>query len=209
MNTQTAVKERSIIMGPESVRAILDGRKTETRRVIKPQPTDGWPQWWHGKSYGNEAHFRRGAMLDYCPYGQVGDRLWVRETFYAQPGLAPLTEPQPIHYALDVPDRRQVEDYDLRPSIHMPRWASRITLEIVEVRAERLQDITEEGAIAEGVECWNGEVWSGKDKAFYSGNELPPIRRFEAMWDSINARHGYPFFANHWMWVITFRRVEG
>ena len=116
---------KPIIMSAESVRAILGGRKTQTRRVVKPQPRDPRIGF----------HFSLDGMSITCPY-TVGQRLWVRETFYVQPGLAPLTERQPLHYAVDVPDRRQVEDYDLRPAIYMPRWASRITLEVTGVRAE-------------------------------------------------------------------------
>jgi len=133
MNTQTAIKERPIIMGTESVRAILDGRKTETRRVIKPQPTDGWPQWWHGKSYGNEAHFRRGAMLDYCPYGQPGDRLWVRETWCVLDYDQTLIHKEDCGQEAILATREL--GYRWRSPISIPRLSSRILLDITDVRA--------------------------------------------------------------------------
>lgn len=126
---------KPIIMSAESVRAILGGRKTQTRRVVKPQPRDPRIGFHFSLDGENYAARSEDGMSITCPY-TVGQRLWVRETFYVQPGLAPLTERQPLHYAVDVPDRRQVEDYDLRPAIFMPRWASRITLEVTGVRAE-------------------------------------------------------------------------
>lgn len=158
--------ERPILFSGEMVRAILAGRKTQTRRVI-------WA-------------IRR---VTGCPYGEPGDRLWVRERFYVQPELwAEGHGPQPVEYAADVADPRMVEDYVGKPSIHMPRWASRITLEITGRRMQRVQDISEADAAAEGV-----------------GSR----EEFAALWDAINVKRGYAWVTNPLVWVIEFKRAEG
>jgi len=187
------MKERPIIFSGEMVRAILNGRKTQTRRVItrvagyKELIVAGEiadPQMALDKYPNYQCLF-----ASMCPYGQPGDRLWVRESFYVQPELAPLSEPQPIHYRADTPPE-QVEDYICKPSIHMPRWASRITLEITNVRIEEVQDIGETDAMAEG-------VIPGADEHY--------LTAFVRLWDSINAKRGYGWDVNPWVWVIEFR----
>lgn len=156
--------ERPILFNGLMVHAILEGRKTQTRRVVK------------------------------LPKIAVGDRLWVREAFYFQRWLGkPLAQPQPIHYAVDTrPD--DVEDYALSPSIHMPRWASRITLEIVGVRVQRVRDISETDAEAEGITPQP----SGK---------FPAQKAFGYLWDSLN-KPGRRWADNPLVWVLTFKRVE-
>jgi hypothetical protein len=114
--------------------------------------------------------------------------------------------PQPIHYAASTEDRRQVEDYVGKPSIHMPRWASRITLEVTEVRVERLQDISEEDAKAEGIIQAEGfDLWATKE-----GGRLyeSPRLAFMALWDSINGqRPGMDWQSNPWVWAVSFKRI--
>ncbi|MEQ1751860.1 MAG: hypothetical protein ABL974_20730, partial [Prosthecobacter sp.] len=158
------MKECPILFSGPMVRAILDGRKTQTRRIVKPQPSylveskcstyatslvDR-----HGDLYPGLAAFGVYSEEEAwpCPYGQPGDRLWVRET-HRYDGLDPniakqMRDPKTVQHRSDADD----EFVKWLPSIHMPRWASRITLEIVSVRVERLQDITEADAIAEGIE---------------------------------------------------------
>ena len=227
------MKERPILFRGPMVRAILDGRKTQTRRVIKPQPTLtnrlGMP-FWDGKG---PVDFRL------CPHGQSGDRLWVRETFAidhgeylgAMSGLPPV-DPHHIYYAADGEDLcSQVPECDCsggvipwRPSIFMPRWASRITLEIASVRVERLQEISEEDAIDEGVEQVRDPNRSLRRQACgpayrdygENGGFLFQARQsFMSLWDSINSKpnkcsgldYGHPWTSNPWVWVIEFQKV--
>lgn len=180
--------------------AILDGRKTMARRVIQPQPS--WevgidiPQW---------------PIV--CPYGQPGDRLWVRETWNAwgiYDHVAPKDLPHDtgIAYAADMSDPHGEACGKLRPSIHMPRWASRITLEVTSVRVERVQDISIDDAREEGVSY----VAAGDyDFDIYKPNgefdRHPYIMNFHRLWDSINAKRGYFWDANPWVWVVEFKRV--
>lgn len=141
------MKERPILFSGEMVRAILEGRKTQTRRVIKPQPD----------SARNSVFVKSGFETKHgyeikCPYGQPGDRLWVRETWGlwdTDPKDGP--ERAKIFYRATDENRRDLRYQRWRPSIHMPRWASRINLEITNIRIERVQDITEEDAKAEGL----------------------------------------------------------
>ena len=164
------MKERPIIFSGPSVRAILDGRKTQTRRIVKAPK-------------GMSAEF---AGVDFaCPYGCPGDRLWVREThsFYDRECRKP-------YYQADIDDW---EPGGWRSPIFMPRWASRITLEITDVRVQRVQEITEAEAKAEGVHC-----------AVNGSNRLA----FATLWDSVNAKRGFSWADNLWVWAITFWRVE-
>ncbi len=183
--------ERPIIFSADMVRAILAGKKTQTRRVINPQPVD--------------EDLRSG-----CPYGVPGDRLWVRETCERKIHFNFLTgEPTEIFDAVYSADQEHiVEEMGFNlcpwfkkrklPAIHMPRWASRLTLEIVSVRVERLQDITEADAKAEGV---TGALVSE------SGDHAGFVPAFALLWDSLNGKRGYSWASNPWVWVITFRRL--
>ncbi|HFF8969403.1 hypothetical protein [Serratia marcescens] len=177
------MKERPVIFNGEMVRAILDGRKTQTRRALnwKRQPytemaerDDGslWP-WAEDGERGGDIWFS-------CPFGEVGDRLWVRETF-GDCGNR-------LVYRADTEDGAASQVKRWVPSIHMPRWASRITLEITGVRVERLQDISEADAIAEG------------------GTKHFNIDWFGPLWASIYGVDSWN--SNPWVWVIEFRRVE-
>jgi hypothetical protein len=193
------------------VRAILEGRKTQTRRIVKPQPIG---RLWNPPVEPPCLQDDSGRFHP-CPYGQRGDRLWVREAWgldaytgdlqfsikYRAGGDSYVTERNgsdewvPIY-------QRYIDGCGLddkwdrwRPSIHMPRWASRITLEVTGVRAERLQDISEDDAKAEGVEPLARQI--GTD---YRG-------AFQNLWDSIN-KDRTPWDSNPWVWVVEFRRVE-
>jgi hypothetical protein len=213
--------DRPILFSAGMVRAILDGRKTQTRRKMKVQPhpdsivtVEHYHQTVidrHGDMQpGPEifgAHWDDGEHGLRCPYGQPGDTLWVRESFAVQPELwADNHGPQPIHYTADQvigfagkPDQRQIEDYRSKPSIHMPRWASRITLCITDIRVERLHEITEDDALAEGVTPLD---YAAHHVAAGCGARIA----FEQLWNTINGPGAWE--ANSWVWVISFERVK-
>jgi len=215
------VTDRPILFRPEMVRAILDGRKTQTRRKMKVQPhpdsivtVEHYHQTVidrHGDMQpGPEifgAHWNDGEQGLRCPYGQPGDTLWVRESFAVQPELwADNHGPQPIHYTADQvigfagkPDLRQIEDYRSKPSIHMPRWASRITLRITNIRVERLQDISEDDAKAEDAKPLD---YAAHHVAAGCGARIA----FEQLWTTINGPGAWE--ANPWVWVVGFERVK-
>lgn len=177
------MKERPILFSGPMVRAILDGRKTMTRRVIKNVPEILMT----GKAIPELMGAYKKAWVTTCPYGQPGDRLWVREKWAC---LDP-TKRTRVLYAVD----RGPKDYLWHSPIFMPRWASRLTREITAVRVERVQDITEEDAWAEGFNDDDG----------YSSARM----WFMNIWDSINAKRGYGWDANPWVWVISFKRIRG
>lgn len=197
------------------VRAILDGSKTQTRRVVKPQParamagaspvpvgTEDWvwpyPKAPHAACISNRPNGPDG-WSKHCPYGQPGDRLWVRETYdpiYGHDGR--LIE---VDYHATYEHGHRMGDHlgfkkKWRPSIHMPRTASRITLEVTGVRVERLQAISEADARAEGVE---GDSHPGAFIGTCRGN-------FARLWESLNGAGSWD--ANPWVWVIEFGRVD-
>lgn len=189
------MKERPILFNSEMVKAILDGRKTQTRRVIKNITIANGKYWYKSRPLDNYPCFH---MLS--PYGKIGDKLWVREKHQFTTGdMAPtleeellkrLKKPDVMYYASDNPRYRDKDKW--RPSIHMPRWASRITLEITDVKVERVRDISNEDAIREG--------WKQRK------NVLPdPYMWFSELWDSINRKRGYGWVNNPWIWVIEFK----
>jgi hypothetical protein len=221
------MKERaSWPMKAWEVRAILDGRKTQTRRVVRPQPEDfggfGPPRWWNPPYLGGSARPAseddyRAAAIKHCPYGVPGDRLWVREAWAVPPQLNHLPprmidQPKPGELRPGILAvvcyREGYAGYDpwpgtrWRPSIHMPRWASRLTLEIVSVRVERVQEISEEDARAEGVRVW--EEWQSRDLPAVL-NMHDPRDAYAQLWESINGPGSWA--ANPWVWVIEFRRI--
>lgn len=223
------MKERPILFSGEMVRAILDGRKTQTRRIVKDagELTDWGAQigdWTFEKMAEEFAVLKRlgrddegAAMrcaLIKCPYGVPGDRLWVRENlvicsegieYEADRSLGfDLTSLDDNHPAVDLWNRKAHEDGpDVHPtkipSIHMPRWASRINLEITNVRVERLQDISEADAKAEGVaDIPIAELPKALQQATWSA-----CQSFQRLWDHINGERA-SWESNPWVWVIEF-----
>lgn len=221
------MKERPILFSGAMVRAILDGSKTQTRRVVKPQPpaecgihymlgNESWlaeadrkplrHTWeaWHGPLFQNRPDKHLCGIHDVIsPYGAPGDRLWVRETWNSN-GLnwgKPIREMHkgfgPIHYAAT--DKGEWKKYwgPWKPSIHMPRWACRLVLEITDVRVERLNDCSEDDARAEGI----GPLRA--DGSMEYG--VPASDGFADLWESINGPGSWD--VNPWVWVVEFKRV--
>jgi hypothetical protein len=201
--TQTVeVREKPILFSGPMIRAILEGRKTQTRRVVKPQPD----YLWNEEPCTQASGYCKGPAGFKSAWDAIHNRLWVRESFWYQEWLGlPSSEPQPIHYTADG-NTECLEDYKQKPSIFMPRWASRITLEITNVRVERLQDISEADAIAEGV--YTNEQAIEKlglpSDAKLSGT---CVDKYRIVWESINGKK-YSWASNPWVWVISFKRLE-
>lgn len=210
------VKELPILFNAEMVRAILDGRKTQTRRVVKPQQFDFCGDqliYYDDKlvecqDCGEEHDPDHHQKILKCPYGKPGDRLWVKETW---------CDPYDTHDAVYRADADgDFYAFTWRPSIHMPRWASRITLEIIDVRVERLWDITEEDAVKEGIDKpWhphgNRLVTFYRDystdisRVSEGQGVLNAKHSFMTLWDSINAKKSYKWDQNPWVWVVEFK----
>jgi len=207
------MKEKPILMSGDMVRAVLDGRKTQTRRAVKLIPQDKRTILC---SFSNEkgAIFNDGRGLSVstfvpirCPYGQPGDRLWVREAWmpYFRPSSMSSPSDGGILYRadksrikMDTRGRWEMSRVGKwRPSIHMPRWASRITLEITGVRVERVQDISDGDISEEGISPLPKEL--GYNKILSSRTN------FRNKWDSLYDKRGYSWDDNPWVWVIEFR----
>lgn len=185
------MKERPILFSGPMVRAILDGRKTQTRRAVKTPI-------WTGRDDPNPAAPNRYgdvATIKPCPYGQPGDRLWVRETFAPLVG-GPFAPDNPIMYKATV---EKPEIWSWKPSIFMPRWASRITLEITGIRIQRVQEISCDDCRAEG--CGTEEIpWCGDGYTRH-----PWVDTYRRLWNDINADS---WGDNPWVWVIEFRQIQ-
>lgn len=210
------MKERPILFSAEMVRAILEDRKTQTRRVVKPQPPSGCSVGWSAFSGENRIECRSYAIPHQsfikCPY-VMRQKLWVRETFLnnALEGYDPV-----YFYRADGDDKP--EDRQWKPAIFMPRQASRITLEITQVRVERLHEISEEDAILEGIDGRrhpkDKQLWTWKDYTrsqhfkepiYHYGSAVTPQTTYAGLWESINGKGSWQ--ANPWVWVIRFKRV--
>ena len=192
------MKSTPILFSAPMVRAILEGRKTQTRRVVKPQPIRDAFQGQHGdvvilgrvparlRPHPENPEDPRRAVTDPipCPYGAPGDRLWVRETW------APFEMGLVIYRASAAPSALP-DGGKWRPSIFMPRWACRIELELTAVRVERVQEISADDACEEGID----------------DDDLPPECIYARLWDSINGKRA-PWASNPWVWVLEFRRVQ-
>jgi hypothetical protein len=246
------VKERPILFSALMVRAILDGSKTQTRRIVKPGPMLKWfgaseririenvkdclrvldggrTHNYSGLLASDSEYPEEGAVEVNCPFGLPGDRLWVRETFYRDSMWYPsrfssvvralALSPSGMLEAMDYRATHSCLAYEAgcpcnpdgdgkrsewRPSIHMPRWASRITLEIVSVRVERLQDISSADVLAEGLKFMcDGSAISPLEDGRVGGG---PQSAFAYLWDSLNAKRA-PWSSNPWVWVVEFKRV--
>ena len=208
------MKEHPILFSAEMVRAILAGRKTQTRRIIKPQPELRGGVWhWKNIAWDTaNAQISDEFIIDHCPYGTVGDTLWVREAFATDiPGCE---EQSGITYRADHIDPKgdgPANPIKWKPSIHMPRWASRISLEITDIQVERVQDISDSDVYAEGLPE-DGSSYDDAIQALSAGlpiHERTPERHwFRGLWDSINAKRGYGWDSNPWVLVIHFKKVK-
>jgi hypothetical protein len=220
------MKARPILMSGPMVRALLEGRKTQTRRIVKPQPAidGGWegpPEWalfWMENADGLSPE----ELARLCPYGQPGDLLWVREAIVqSYPSTMGQSGEYTSHWGMGAkytadgaaPGCDSVGNhFRSRPSIHMPRWASRLTLELTEVRVERLQHISEADAIAEGIEpvfTGSGERcgWMNYEhKGDGVGYCMNPVDSYASLWRHINGPDSWQ--ANPWVWCIAFRIIQ-
>jgi hypothetical protein len=228
----TAIKERGILMHARSVLNILAGRKTQTRRIVKPQPlgfadtvqTVGWESGDTAlrgvaghyclvklRESRNEQHSRQGIPDDieyHCPQGQPGDRLWVRETWRTFKSALSPDDNFGVEYRADG-EKVYWPKWDAafrdavpngggwKPSLFMPRWASRITLEITDVRVERVRDISEADAYAEGIKIGDAD---------FDDLGPNPIAAFSRLWDDTNGKGAWE--RNDWVWCISFQRIE-
>ncbi|MDO9053819.1 MAG: hypothetical protein Q8K43_10455 [Sulfurimicrobium sp.] len=194
------MKERPILFNNQMMRALLDGSKAQTRRIVKPQPdyfACGWP------CVFGKCCFERNCLSSHkdnkhlivlkSPFGKTGDQLWVRETWARHPDYS-----NNAVYRADPECKYDVDKWT--PSIHMPRWASRIQLEITGVRVERLQDISEADALSEGVNVHPDHHGKPRD-SIYS-----PVNAYRDLWESINGPGSWD--VDPWVWVIEFRRVK-
>ncbi len=217
------MKERPILFSGPMVRAILDGRKTQTRRSENRLLTIGYVQPlangdWEWSPYGS---FDHGVIRVNCPYGKIGDRLWVRETWMPDPPRDGTWSSFSWEYDMpiaDIPERFRTTDHVIhraswtgedmvgwKPSIHMPRWASRITLEVTSVRMERLQEISLEDCKAEGIGPMEICCPAGQHAA-QSAIERAYKAAYKLLWNSIYGEGSWA--ANSWVWVIEFNRLK-
>jgi hypothetical protein len=194
------IKERPIIFNSEMVKPILDGRKTQTRRVCKPQPV-----WWDGDyafcGYDKNCPLTSEAVIKYCPYGKIGDRLWVREAHIITKIIKNGKLKKDVIYCNGVKEKKcefirtttfKIINRKWTSPLFMPRWASRITLEITNIRVERLQEISAEDILKEGFEVY----------------PIPlNFKNFKNLWNSIHKKE-YCWESNPWVWVVEFRRVD-
>jgi hypothetical protein len=194
------MREKPILMSTPMVQAILEGRKTQTRRALNPQPIDILPMnvsdEWVALTEINPNH---GKVVK-CRFGQIGDRLWVRETFkYGAIDIGGDFKAQDIwiYYKADgrefKPIKGKIGKYPhsgWKPSIFMPRWASRITLEITDIKVQRLWEITEEDCVAEGLKLLQGGI----------------VSEYAVLWNKINGKKHH-WKDNPWVWVIEFKRI--
>jgi hypothetical protein len=211
------MKEKQIPFSGAMVRAILAGTKTQTRRVVD---RDLWECLEDGVP-SDQQHIETDdtpmggvPATRFCKYGQKGDRLWVRETWRTDAGLdhlkPSLFEGYSVKYLADGHVRVRRENAVIpdgfwgktRPSIFMPRWASRISLEVTGVRVERVQEITEKDILAEGYP--HGLGYRNHDGEPHPGGSL---KWYSTLWNEINVDRGYGWDVNPWVWVVEFKRV--
>lgn len=207
------MKEYPIIFSTPMVQAILEGRKTMTRRVIKPQPNESGISYMKNAPLNWEEMYREdwcpwkweneeGEIISkFSPYGQPGDMLWVRETYL-------YTGSQIVFRADEDPENKWLCKWN--SPIFMPKAAARLWLEIVNVRVQRLEDITEEDAVKEGVESINVNDHPYKFKNYHTNKFkcYSAKHSFASLWVEINGLKKYAENPNPWVWVIEFRRIE-
>ena len=210
------MKERPIIMSAESVQAILDGRKTQTRRVVKvanDMPC-GVGVHFDGKTNSLKAFYinANGDINDYrCPYGQKGDRLWVKES-YIRGNVFTLLKTSNF----EKQSKEEVEEFGKnhggwKSPLFMKKKEAKLWLEITNIRVERLQDITEDDAIAEGIKLNKSEFNNSYQCKDYLDDEnfyFDAKGSYQSLWDKLNAKRGYSWDNNPFVWVVEFRRVE-
>ena len=214
--------EKPILFNAEMVRAILAGQKTQTRRVINLQPVgvlgaqmtranDMDVFLWHGWPHMVKSGHAPVPLK--CPYGEPGDLLWVRETWATdgvRDAIKPTNLPPDSHIYYRASLNEDKHEWQLhtnfggrwRPSIHMPRWTNRIMLRIEVVRVERVAEIEPRDAIAEGVE-FAERAWA-QVPARNPRRPIDYVEAFRHLWDSINAKRGFGWDANPWVWVVEF-----
>ena len=184
-------QERPIIFNTEMVNAIVRGRKTQTRRVVKKTTNKNEPN----KDFA--IPFESGTCYKDCPYGKPGDYLYVRETWYNpyyQSHYSKQTLKKRAEHTLYKANvNRNFNNFNWRPSIHMPKLFARIWLEITDVRVERIQNISESDCYVEGVKNTKG---------------CSPRFPFGQLWDSINKDKGYGWEENPWVWVVEFKKID-
>lgn len=217
-------KSRGIPFSAPMVRALLAGNKTQTRRAVKLQPDavhGGEPYWFIGGyrawTYRSTSDvLRKGGDVLPCPYGQAGDRLWVREAWRADvahdalppreipPGSPVFMEASALNWRGGPHDGTPGK---LRPGMFMPRWASRITLQITDVRVERLQDISQAEALAEGVTPqWEPGMSGRLMEALGGFSHRPAASAYATLWEEINGAGSWE--SNAWVWAVGFKRIE-
>jgi hypothetical protein len=196
------MKDKPILFSGPMVRAILEGRKTMTRRVVK------FPEWFLDE-YTRFGRHEIQSEID-CPY-QVRDRLWVRETWAK---CTHSDDCSGLYFRADGEHNDGAQRTKWKPSIFMPRWASRITLRVTGVKVERVKEITEEDAIREGI-MWRSEKLSlgiatrcGIKEWSFDLCELTPQKAFMYLWDSINEKRGFGWAKNPYCWCYTFEVVK-
>ncbi|MGR3970231.1 hypothetical protein [Shewanella sp. 1180_01] len=210
------MKQRPIIFNTEMVQAILDGRKTQTRRMFKAQPHDDWAPFsknaeWYTPTIIDKRGFYQAANDDVfgvssedcafiSPFGTLGDQLWVREAMtkahwpdlhYVCGGLTAGTDDEDFDY-------RGAEYRGFIPSIHMPRWAARILLEVTAIRVERLNEISADDAIKEGFD--HSRSAAAKSTGWYEKPRAAFLRTWEQIYHNVDA--------NPWVWVVEFRVIS-
>jgi len=214
-------RERPILFSSPMVRAILSGAKVQTRRIVKPQPVRDheYLGGWAIKTKRNDvsvASINQGIYPEACPYGKVGDKLWVREGLHRPDGDPWLYRADDLPVMVDKAEETAMlvwahhKEQDYCPGIHAPRWASRITLEISGVRIEQLNCITEADALAEGIHRFklpNGNVYG------YDPNGTPgkmvmdsATDAYAALWEKINGAGSWK--NNPFVWVVSFKRIK-
>ena len=212
------MKERPILSTPENAQKMHDGKKVQTRRTNRLDEVNNCKHWDYPQMTrpgiatfldSTQANPYNNALDVKCPYGQVGDRLWIREAFCL---CGKEGSKKPLYHG-------QCEEYKSlkpiwNPSLHMPRWACRTVVELTDIRVERVQEISEEDCIAEGVELLEGSynpddftgLWKNYDRRQSAEYWNSPIDSYHSLWASINGQDSWA--QNPFCWVLTFRKVD-